>query len=149
MSKFKLNSVDEKVLPPTSKVSAVFFLGIKDNQILSIRNERGWDIPGGHVEEGEALLEALRRETLEEASAKFMKVKPFLYLSSDDYDKVMLFYFTNDFVLEEFKPHEDSFERAVLSIEDFLSKYYGDKEMMRRIFKIAQNNSKSWLWKYP
>ena len=40
-------------LPPNDLVSAVFLLAMKDDLIVAVRNERGWDIPGGHVEAGE------------------------------------------------------------------------------------------------
>jgi 8-oxo-dGTP diphosphatase len=41
------------------------------NQVLLIRHrKRGWEIPQGRVEEGENLLEALRREVQEEAGVQ-------------------------------------------------------------------------------
>ena len=40
----------------------------KDDKVLLIRSERrGWEIPGGIVEQGEAILDGLRREILEES----------------------------------------------------------------------------------
>ena len=40
----------------------------KDGRVLLIRSERrGWEFPGGIVEQGEALLDGLRREILEES----------------------------------------------------------------------------------
>lgn len=47
-----------KVLPNTSSapadenVSAVFLIAFNDDGILCGRNERGWDVPGGHLEKG-------------------------------------------------------------------------------------------------
>ena len=43
----------------------------KKNQILLVKTEwRGWEIPGGQVEEGENVIFALKREVLEEACVK-------------------------------------------------------------------------------
>lgn len=137
MSQFKINLINENNFPSISIVSAVFLIGIKDDKILIIKNERGWDIPGGHVENGEKLEHALKREVLEEASAKFKQAKPYLYLS-DEGRTVMLFYFVDDFDLKTFVPCEDSFDRDILSIEDFIEKYYGDKKLVRRMIEIAQ-----------
>ena len=40
----------------------------KDGKVLLIRSERrGWEFPGGIVEQGEALLDGLKREILEES----------------------------------------------------------------------------------
>ncbi len=40
----------------------------KDSKVLLIRSERrGWEFPGGIVEQGEALLDGLRREIFEES----------------------------------------------------------------------------------
>jgi ADP-ribose pyrophosphatase YjhB (NUDIX family) len=48
------------------RVSAVFRLTITADLILAVRNERGWDIPGGHVEADESRHLRIARETLEE-----------------------------------------------------------------------------------
>lgn len=50
--------------PAREPVSAVFLLAIKGDTILAVRNERGWDIPGGHVEPGESYPGALARELM-------------------------------------------------------------------------------------
>ena len=40
----------------------------KDGKVLLIRSERrGWEFPGGIVEQGEALLDGLKREIFEES----------------------------------------------------------------------------------
>jgi 8-oxo-dGTP diphosphatase len=66
----RLLDVDAVILG-TNRSAAVFLLAITDNSILAVQNERGWEIPGGHVEAEESPASAIARETLEEAGASF------------------------------------------------------------------------------
>lgn len=52
---------------PVHLVSAAGIV-YRDGKVLLIRSERrGWEFPGGLVEQGEAILDGLRREILEES----------------------------------------------------------------------------------
>ena len=60
------NWLETKQLP----VHCVSAAGVvyKDNKVLLIRTaRRGWEYPGGIVEQGEAILDGLKREILEES----------------------------------------------------------------------------------
>ncbi|MEC0259668.1 NUDIX hydrolase [Paenibacillus lautus] len=55
---------------------------IEDERILLVKqvsSERGWSLPGGRVEQGETLEEAMVRE-MEEETGLITKVKKLLYL---------------------------------------------------------------------
>lgn len=52
---------------PDRKPSSVHIFPIKDDQVLLTINPRGSDIIGGHIEKGESIIEALKRESMEEA----------------------------------------------------------------------------------
>lgn len=53
---------------PTHIVSVCALIENNDGKILMIKNPvRGWEIPGGQVEVGETLTEALKREIKEES----------------------------------------------------------------------------------
>jgi 8-oxo-dGTP pyrophosphatase MutT (NUDIX family) len=47
------------VLRGRTAVCAVLFI---KNKVVAVRNPRGWDIPGGHLEKEESPYTALRRE---------------------------------------------------------------------------------------
>jgi len=56
-------------------VSTVYCVGIRDGEFLMIRNpRRGWEMPGGGIEEGESIRDAARREFAEECGLE-LKVK--------------------------------------------------------------------------
>jgi len=47
------------------------FVRHTDGQILLVRSpKRGWELPGGQIEAGESLIEALKREVVEESSVE-------------------------------------------------------------------------------
>jgi ADP-ribose pyrophosphatase YjhB (NUDIX family) len=128
-------------LPVREEISAVFLLAFQQGEsVLSVRNERGWDIPGGHLEEGEDLMNGLRREVQEEAGATFEEATPFAVLRTPGAQRVMLFFATERCSLQEFTPHADALERALLSPGDLIDRYYGDKALLRSLITTAQQS---------
>jgi ADP-ribose pyrophosphatase YjhB (NUDIX family) len=128
-----------KQIPSRDNVSAVFLVAFSNNKVLAIRNERGWDIPGGHLKNNETLLEGLERETLEEAGARFKNAEAFAVLSLKNSNNVMLFFTAPSYNLETFILSEDALERELLSIDELLRRYYGDKKILGAILQEAQN----------
>lgn len=126
-----------------SLVVSVFLLAIKGSKILAIKNDRGWEIPGGHIEENESFEETLIREVEEEAGASFKDAKPFVFIESDDQDiykdKTMLIYTTDNFELGKFTPSEDAFDREIIEIEEFLSRYTGVINFKEIIYTYLNN----------
>jgi len=125
--------VDENtIFPKKELLSAVFLVALNGSKILAIKNERGWEIPGGHIEPGETHEEALIREVREEAGASFSDAKLLAIVESDNQDKykdtVMLFYATKNFKIGKFTPSEDALDREVIEIEEFLRRYNSEKD---------------------
>lgn len=60
---------DPEADPPSSLITSVHSFCFEEGRLLIVNlNHRGWDFPGGHIEEGETPLTALNRELMEEAS---------------------------------------------------------------------------------
>ena len=67
----KLTWMSEFVLVQSSNVTSVHAVCIKDDLVLlSYIQHRGFNFPGGHVDKGEHVEEALLREVYEEAYVK-------------------------------------------------------------------------------
>jgi len=60
----------------------------KDNRFILVKRankpeKNFWAFPGGHVEKGERIIDAAKREALEEVGKVLIKVKPLFYFSHD------------------------------------------------------------------
>ncbi|HTE22585.1 MAG TPA: NUDIX hydrolase [Candidatus Limnocylindria bacterium] len=123
--------------PPQGKsISAVFALVFNEaGQLLVIRNERGWDIPGGHVEAGETPEEALHREVAEEAYATIKNAR--LYMSASA-DKSMLFYMADVKRLLPFAAEHETDQRRFMHPNELLGLYGGGKpELLTHVLAEA------------
>lgn len=73
----ELRIVTSTELPPQELITSVHALCFSGEDILMVNHQsRGWDIPGGHVEPGEALEETLKRESREEGYVTICDITP-------------------------------------------------------------------------
>jgi 8-oxo-dGTP diphosphatase len=78
-------------------------------EILLIRHyERGWELPQGRVEEGENLMEALRREVREESGAEVLPGPLACVWSKLSPPVAVIFGFLADYAGGELTPSEES-----------------------------------------
>ena len=123
--------IKSEKLPTKELIMSVVSLCFSDNKLLMIKHdERGWDIPGGHIEPGESLEEALRREVLEEAGATLSECKCFAHFKTQlngpkppnfkyPYpDSYIICYLSKLGSLTEFKGEFETSGRALMSPEE-------------------------------
>lgn len=127
---FAEDGIALETAPETITATFAFVQDEKGN-LLTLQNERGWDIPGGHLDEGETLLDATHREVLEESCVTIKDVEFFALIKNGD--TAMSVFLAKPDEIKEFVPNEEdpTSDRTWMSIEDFKLAYSGgDKTMM-------------------
>lgn len=140
------------VMPTFDNVTAVMGIPFtKDGQLVAVNlKERGYDLPGGHVEPYEKTpTETLRRELMEEAFITLSEPLLIDVVKTDYFDNratYMLFYtaFVDEFL--EFQPNNESSERLVISISDFMEHYQAGND--KRIIEKSLRNAWAALKKH-
>lgn len=92
-----------------------------DNQVLLIRHHRrGWEIPQGHVEESENLVDAVKREVAEEAGVS-VEIGPLAAVwSMVSPSSVLIFGFLGRYLCGDLFATDDSEEAVWVSEESAL-----------------------------
>jgi 8-oxo-dGTP diphosphatase len=139
------NIVEYDGSPILFRVS-VYAVVVREGSVLIIKNrtERLFDIPGGGVEIGETIKDALKREALEEAGAV---VEPrnlvdinesyFYSRSQDKYFQSIQLFYKADLIGELGQPIEaDNIENKFVNLVD-LENYPLAEEVIRVIKKIT------------
>lgn len=135
-------------LPPQELITACMVLALhgKDSIVLS-KPERGWGIPGGHREEGEAAEECLHREALEEAAMTLENIqligrwatkKRFHSPHNAKYPDqgYQLLYVAGVKELREFTPQLEITERIVIPISE-VKDYHHDIDNFMPVFNYV------------
>ena len=100
-----------ELMPPKHIVAASGLIRNASGQVLLLESpKRGWECPGGQVEEGESLIEALQRETLEETGI-LVKVGALVSVCSNVKPPCkVIFGFLSDYVSGECRTSSESLQ---------------------------------------
>jgi len=109
---------------------------VRDDQgrVLLVRTrEAGWELPGGRVEEGEDLLEALLREVREESGCSLEYVGRLfgVYLATEASTLLFAFHATSETANPSAVEDEDSLEAAWFDVSDALKSVSHPHERQR------------------
>ncbi len=121
-SKRIYHNADGEIVPydgsPLSWRVSAYVLIVKDGKLLIIKNKREklYDIPGGGIEFGEKIEEALQREGREEAGAQFILGKllhaqvDWFYHRENNFHQTLQLFYLADVVGELAQPTEKDIE---------------------------------------
>ena len=83
---FKIKLYDLNYCKDEELTRVVCVSRYKDKYVFSYNKKRnGWEIPGGHIEEGETWKEAIEREMYEETGATKIEVEPICVYKISDF----------------------------------------------------------------
>ena len=122
-----------------------------NGEVLLIRSpRRGWEFPGGQVEEGENLIEALQREIQEEAGVTTSVGALVGVYSNVKSPTKLMFGFLGDYVCGELRTSDESLETEWVARDSVLQRisnpaiYDRMKDMLdfsgRVIYRVYTNN---------
>ena len=123
--------VKDSIMPTRRLITSVHVLAFQGDTCLFIEHpERGWNLPGGHIEPKETPSEAIMREAYEEACVKLNHLRIFGHLRIDllefDPSKIkypfplsyILLFIANVVILDPFQPKYETIGRKLFSPDD-------------------------------
>jgi len=133
-----------KFMPVDSPLKITASLGLisPENQpekFLMIKNyRRGWDAPGGHIENDETPEQTLRREVREETGAVITNCQEIARASRTEQTGQSVF--RGFFREQNFVPSDEASECKLVTKEEFLQMWFGDdgnREVWRELLEKA------------
>ena len=125
------NTILSNNLPPKDLTTATFVFAFDGDQLLMTHlKKRGWDLPGGHIKQGETPEQTARREVFEETGARLNQLTCFAHThihinapKPSDYpyphpDSYMVFYWAHVDTLESFAETHEADDRKTFDPEN-------------------------------
>lgn len=125
-------------LPPLAAITSALALAFAGERILMTNlRQRGWDIPGGHLDPGETPEAAMRREVMEEAGALLTEVQLL------GYQRIRLL---GDVPAGYRYPYPDSYQVLYLARVAALVEFAGNHEASQRaLFAPTAAQELNWV----
>ncbi len=149
-AKVKLTWRPVKKIPPRELITSVHGFCFKDDKLLLVNlNHRGWDFPGGHIEDEETPEECLKREAYEEGyvTGSCSLLGHIIVDHSENpewnenspYPKVgyQVFYRMDIDQFHDFKAKYESAERILINPSDVMETYHDWNELYQEILDYA------------
>ncbi len=117
-----------------------------DGKIVAVNIiNRGIDIPGGHIDDGETAIEAMQREVQEEAQISIQNpalIDVWRLTSTNErlgllQKPYLLLYAADVASMKDFVPNDETDERLILNPDDFIARYFGDTQQARAMVDAA------------
>ncbi|HEX6462668.1 MAG TPA: NUDIX domain-containing protein [Candidatus Saccharimonadales bacterium] len=116
-------------------------LSEQPDKFVVIKNKRGWDIPGGHIESGEEPYEAFQREVLEESGCELLQAQPTVILASNKNRGTGILVYRAVCKLSDFVPTDEISEVRLVTHDELIDMYFGDKELISELFSLSDKGA--------
>ncbi|MED5051309.1 NUDIX hydrolase [Anoxybacillus sp. UARK-01] len=153
-AKVRLTWNPDTQLPPRHLITSAHAFCFQDGKLLLVNlNHRGWDFPGGHMEQGETPTECVKREAYEEG---YVRGSCFLlghivvdhsanpkWDESSPYPKIgyQVFYRMDIEQVLDFEGKYESVERIFINPNEVIDYYHDWNELYQEILYRAINPS--------
>ena len=130
------------ILPPTAKrhiTACVGFVSPQDqpHKLVAIKNKRGWDIPGGHVEADELPLDAFKRELAEESGDTLLPGASLIAILESKRDlSTGIAVYRGQCSLGAFSPTAEIKDRKLMTHDELLAEYFSDKDLLQDLLNL-------------
>jgi 8-oxo-dGTP pyrophosphatase MutT (NUDIX family) len=99
-----------------------------------VKNKRGWDIPGGHVEPGETPIRAFERELAEETGCVLLPDALLVaVLKSTQDPSTGIAVYRGTCTVGVFTPMYETEAAKFVTANELLNIYFGDKDLLREL----------------
>jgi len=147
--------IPTSLIPKNIHFTAIKMFIFRNENILLTKVPRGWDIPTGHIEQGETLIETARRETKEETGAKLITAQFIGYFKllklkenkeNKRYPKIsaIAVFLSTDFKIGPLENKFEATDRKLQKINSIQKIHHNWTDLMESVMRYAYSLSKNY-----